>query len=412
MRNPLIYLLLMALPCPTLAFDDWAWSGFASVAGGKTNRDGLSFKNYDENWSFDADSVVGLHLQGDLLPHLSFTAQIVAQGYHANDTDQYQPEVDWLFLSYQWSPALRMRAGRMRTPHYLYSETINTGYSYPWVRPPTNVYTFFLTPFYNFDGIDLTWNGDLGPFELDIQIFAGAMDGEYAELDIKAEPVGGANLTLRGQQWLLRYGLIINSTDISSPGWHIYQDAYRQLALFTGDTLFNDIADAFEANDEPYAYHALAAQWEHRNWTLLAEGYYIDNRDDGFANTSTGGYASVLYHTGNWTPYITFGSYYNVLNEDAIQDLEDSYATYPAGTLGPQAELLRSGTLDAFRSFKSKQRSWTLGTRYDLFTNTAIKLEAEYSDFLAGTTGLMVPAPDARRPKDAVLVSFAIDVVF
>lgn len=411
-RNPLIYLIFITLPCHAVALENWGWSGFASVGAGKTNRDGMNFMNYDDHWSFDADSVVGLHFQGDLLPHLSFTGQLVAQGFHANDTDDYQPEVDWLFLGYQWTPTLRMRVGRMRTPHYLYSESVNTGYSYPWARPPSNVYTFFLTPFYNFDGIDFTWNGDLGHLELDIQVFAGVMDGEYDELEIQAEPVGGANLTLRGEQWLLRYGLIVNDTDIHSPGWQPYQAAFQQLASLTGDAVFEEAAGAFEAENEPYAYHALAGQWEEGNWTLIAEGYHISNRGDGFANTSKGWYTSIVYHIGNWSPYVTTGSYDNILNEDAIAALESSYATYPAGSLGLPAELLRTGTIEAFKSFRSKQRTWTVGTRYDVLPNTCIKAEVEYFDFQAGTTGLMIPSPGAKRPGDALLVSFVIDVVF
>lgn len=177
MRYLLICLLLTVLTTPAQALDDWDWSGFASVGGGKVNRDKLTFMDYDDDWSFDSDSVIGLQAQGKLFQHLSFTTQITAQGFHANDTDKYQPEIDWMFLSYQWSPSLRMRLGRMRTPHYLYSETVDAGYSYPWARPPAEVYTFFLSPLYNFDGIDLSWNTDVGDLELDIQIIAGSMGG-------------------------------------------------------------------------------------------------------------------------------------------------------------------------------------------------------------------------------------------
>ena len=412
MRNPLIYLLFLTLSYPASAFDDWTWSGFASIGGGKTNHDGLTFMDYDEDWSFDSDSVVGLHLQGDIAPQLSLTTQIVAQGFHANDTDKYQPEVDWLFLSYQWTPALRMRLGRMRTPHYLYSETVDAGYSYPWVRPPTEVYTFFLSPFYNFDGLDFDWNTDIGSLELEAQFFGGSMGGKYTDLEIKAEPFGGTNLTLRGEQWLLRYGIMLNYTDVHNQQWLSVQQQYEQLSQLTGNAVFSEVSEYFETNDQPYLYHAFSGQWDQESWTLLAEAYHISNNGKGFLNTSKGWYGSWFYHLEKWTPYLVYGYYFNLTNKEAISLLESTYDDFPAGSLGPEVELLRQGTIDGFNSFRSKQRSWTLGTRYDFHSNACVKAEVKYFEFLDGTTGLMIPKPGADRPENAILTSFTVDVVF
>lgn len=395
-----------------MSVEQWTWSGFGSLGGGQVNHDDLNFMAYDDDWSFDSDNVLGLQMQVNIAPQWSLTTQVVAQGFNANSNDDYEPEVDWLFVSYQWSPEIRLRLGRMRTPFYLYSDSVDAGYSYPWVRPPPEVYAFFLTPFNSFDGIDLNWNGDIQDLDLDLQLITGTEKGDYAGNQIKATAMVGTNITLRGKQWLLRYGLILNLLDIKNPDTKQIQLGFRQLADLTGDDLFNDAAYAFGADNEPYIYHAVGGQWDQANWTLLAEGFLIDNKGEGFSNNSKGWYLSWLYHIDRFTPYITNAWYINKFNVDIFSALENSFERYPLGSLGPEADLLRASTIKGFKEYFSEQRSWTFGTRYDFHSNACAKLEVSYFEFLDGTTGLMIPEPGAKRPDSAVLTSFTIDVVF
>lgn len=211
---------------------------------------------------------------------------------------------------------------------------------------------------------------------------------------------------------MLRYGFILNQTDVHNSDWDAFQQQYQTLADFTGDDRFDAISSYFSTEDQPYLYHALTGQWEQDTWSLLAEGYYISNTGDGFANTSKGWYASWFYHLGRWTPYVVRGYYSNVTNKDANALLQDTLIDYPLGSLGPDVDLLRLGTLDGFRNFRSKQRSWSLGTRFDFHPDACLKVEVEYFEFLDGTTGLMIPQIGSDRPSDAILTSFTIDVVF
>lgn len=409
--NILLAGLLLACCGPNVrATENWEWSGFASFGGGQINRDQLKFIDFDDDWSFNSDSVAGLHTQGDITEHWSLTAQVIAQGHHWDDTGDFHPELDWLFLSHALSPGLRLRLGRMRSPHYLFSETLDVGYSYPWVRPPVEVYTFFMSPFSNFDGMDLTWNTELGDADLDIQALAGTMDGEFLGLDIEVEPVAGANVTLRQGEWLLRYGVLLHRTDLTNAGSQAAADAFNQLAAI--DPQFEEVANSFEADNAWYQYHALGGQWDHGNWTLLGEAFEVIGPDEGFSTNASGWYLSWQYHFARLAPYITTGHYKNTLNEDQIQLLEDSFITYPPGSLGPAVDALRYGTIDAFRNFYSEQYSWTLGVRYELLANTSLKCEVQYFDFIGGSTGHMIPEPGAPRPDDALLTSFIVDVVF
>lgn len=410
MIRPLFACLLLGLSLPGHGATEWNWSGFASFGGGQLNRDDLHFIDYDNDWSVNSDTVAGLQLQANLTERWAFTTQIVAEGYYWDDTQDFTPQLDWLFLSHALRPDLRLRLGRMRSPHYLFSETLNVGYSYPWVRPPADVYAFVLAPFSTFDGLDLTWNTDLQGTELDIQILGGVNEGEFAGLDIDVTPLIGANLTLHRDTWLLRYGLLLHNSDIDNAGGRTGKAAMQQLAAI--DPLFTEVADAFTSKDDWYQYHALGGEWDLGNWTLLGEGFRIVSAGEGFSNDNRGWYLSVQYHWDRLSPYLVAGHYLNCLNEHEIALLENSFTTYPPGSLGPAVDQLRYGTLQRFRDFYAEERTWTLGLRFDALANLSIKGEIEYFDFIGGSTGHMIPSPGAARPNDAMLTSIIIDLVF
>lgn len=56
--------------------------------------------------------------------NLSVTGQLVARG----DTSEVKAE--WLYLSYQFNPNLRINVGRQRMPLFLYSDYMDVGYAY------------------------------------------------------------------------------------------------------------------------------------------------------------------------------------------------------------------------------------------------------------------------------------------
>ena len=128
----ILAVLLIALTTGTAWADDaWRLSGFASLGAGKIQDDELSYLGYDDEWSYKGDSVLGLQLSGDIAERLSFNIQALARGVNF-EGDEFKPELEWMFLRYQLNSNWRLRAGRMRTPHYLYSETLDVGYSYVW----------------------------------------------------------------------------------------------------------------------------------------------------------------------------------------------------------------------------------------------------------------------------------------
>lgn len=156
------------------AIADIQFNGFLSVGGGLIDTDKRDYEGFDDSLSFDTDTVFGLQTSSQLSDNLSATGQIVSRG-----SDGYEAEIEWAFLTYQMNDELQIRMGRLRAPFFSFSDFLEVGYAYPWIRPPVEVYGN--VPFngvagidaiytQNLDTWDLTWQGYLGRFRDDVDV--------------------------------------------------------------------------------------------------------------------------------------------------------------------------------------------------------------------------------------------------
>lgn len=402
---------------PSQAWSDWAVSGYASIGAGRLQDKNMEFQDYtSDEWNFEGDSALGLQLNLNLAERLSLTAQVVSRGHHWDDTEPFEPELDWLFLSYQLNDHWRTRFGRMRTPLFFYSETIDVGYSYVWARPPTDVYAPVTLPFSNFDGADLFYVSTLGEFDMDVQLLAGTMERSRDTVEITVEPLIGGNLSLHSDDVTLRYGLLMMNTSIQ-----IYQfeelSTLFYLAADLIDPMFTEIPRQFEANNNWYRFQSLAMRWKPGNFTAIGEAFDIRNIDDGYTNDTRGWYLSLQYSLDQVTPYIVAGWHKNKFAAGTLELLEETYNIWPEGQIVPfaqeQVNLLDSTRALIVREIEAnsfEQRTWTLGLRYDIHSNVALKAEWQYFDFASGSSQIVVRSPD--HPDHTSMTTFILDVVF
>jgi hypothetical protein len=401
----LLCAMLYAFHPALYAIDNFSFSGFGSLGMGKINRDDVKFMGYDDSWSFRSDTMLGLQAQADISDRWSATTQIVSRGFNFDDTSDFEPTLEWLFASYQVSPEARIRFGRMRTPLYLLSESLEVGYSYPWVRPPVDTYTFLLTSLSNFNGVDLSTNVDFGNSDLDIQVFAGASQGKYIDFDLDFYALFGANFKYHWNSLTLRYGVTIAKTDASSASLDPIIDAYQQFAAL--DPIFAELADSHSTEGAWFHYHGLGLQWDYGHWSLIAEQYATLGPNEDFSNDSYGGYISLSRQIGKFTPYAVIGYYKNVFSDDISTLITQSEAIIPPGNV-PQLDGLREIDQQVANQFDEDGRTYTLGLRYELFSQAALKLEVEYFD----SNALMSGENLNQKPDETVLTSIVIDVVF
>ncbi len=392
---------------------DWDVSGFASIGAGKINKNQLNFMEYTNEWSFESDSVLGV--QGILTPteRLSLTAQVVARGFSYNTDDEYQPEFEWLFASYDVTSDVRVRTGRLRTPHYLFSESLEVGYSYPWVRPPVDMYVFFLDPFSHFDGADINVQSTVGDIETEVKVFVGEMAGDFLGIDMEISRVVGFTAAARLDQLTLRYGVNLNRIDLSLPNGHLLIDGFAAAAALD-PTTFGGISENFYNDNDEFQYHGVGAQWEPGAWSITGEKYVLLGPSEGFSFDSRGWYLSVGRQFGHWMPYTVVGEYRTRIDSRIVYQIRDTYDVYPEGQGGifETLDRLRSAALFALLERNIGQRSNTLGIRWDFHSNAALKLEFQYFDFLSQSTGHMLPDNLDAKPSDALVTTLIMDVVF
>ena len=190
-----------------------------------------------EKLGFAANSLVGLQLTATINKNLAVIAQAVSSGDDTNGHTAYQMTTPWAFVRYNVNKGLQLELGRFRLPLFLYSDTQQVGYSYPWLYLPNEVYR--IVPFENMNGINLVSKSNLGKsgWTVSIQPFAGADKSQYDiwksptspdvasfnEDDIlgAAVSVGNNNFTLRGAyaQLELTGGLPTSSLQKSNPSF-------------------------------------------------------------------------------------------------------------------------------------------------------------------------------------------------
>lgn len=112
---------------------------------------GISGQTTD-SWRGDQLSKLGGQFSYGLSDQLTATVQTVAKP----EQDDWRLQLEWAYLAYAVNDQLTVRAGRLRPNAFMFSETLDVGYSYPWLRLPDEVYSQM--PISNYEGADVLYN--------------------------------------------------------------------------------------------------------------------------------------------------------------------------------------------------------------------------------------------------------------
>lgn len=408
---------LLLATTPAMAEVEWDFSGFASIGAGKLSNDTLEFMDYTgDEWSMDSDSALALQAIMQTGDRWSVTGQVLAKGFTFGEYSPYEPRLEWLFASYELTPELRVRGGRLRLPYFMYSESIEIGYSYPWVRPPIEMYANFLEPFANFDGVDLTLQKAIGEFDNEFKVFAGSAEAEYRGREVDVEKTTGLAALTRWNEFTFRYCYSWNRMSIYDPDPDIVaaMDGYRLAEQFAtaanipGAEIFGDIADTLRLDSKVYQYHGFGAQWEHGPWTVIAEKLATQGPGKQFSFENDGWYVTVAHQIDAWMPYVSVGEYRSEMDPKINRRILASYEVIGPGIAA--LDDLRTRTMASISDLSVYHRSTTLGIRYDFHSNAALKLEAEYFSFKS--TGQMLFDGSEEEPDHVIATSIVVDVVF
>jgi hypothetical protein len=149
-RSSEAFILVAMLVSPLGAYaasDDasasiFSFSAFGTLGVVRSSEDRADFTasplapdgpGFTDAWSTGVDSRLGAQVMARFTPQLSAMLQVISEQRY-NDT--YTPHVEWANITYQPTPELSLRVGRIVLPTFLISDSRKVGYANPWVRPP------------------------------------------------------------------------------------------------------------------------------------------------------------------------------------------------------------------------------------------------------------------------------------
>lgn len=337
------------------------------AAGNKLNYRGAL---EPDAWDNKRLSRAGLQVNARINDEAEAVVQLLARG-----SDDFAVEAQWAYLAYNVRPDITVRAGRLVLPFYLHSQYLNVGYAYPWVELPTEVYDTI--PADTMEGIDATWNINTGSINHKLNVFWGSLETELNGALFESDHQRGINLRSTLGNWTswLGYATTLISVDLS--------------AINPAFVPFNP--------DRAYA-HFIGTGLQYDNGSLVLMGEATELKISAPANwfpRLPAGYLMAGYRFGKLMPHVTWAYGY----------AEDS------ADVGPGAEPL-------YKTFASRQKSWTVGARYELASGIALKADAShYYDFSnneVSTQGVFTGpdpsgAPDNSNP---MVIRLAVDAVF
>jgi hypothetical protein len=350
---------------------------------------------YSHTWSKNVDSLLGGQVTANFTPELSAVLQLIAE---QNYDHSYRPHVEWANIKYQLTPEFSVRAGRTVLPTLLLSDTRKVAYTYPWVRPPLEVYR--LAPITASDGVDASYQMRVGDITSTLQAHVGKSDNQLPDNagDIKARHSWG--LAYTGEYHAATLHIGYESTHLTLDSVKPIFNAFRQFGP-EGIAL----ANKYDVDNKALSVITVGARYDPGQWFVMGEvGHLVTHS---FFGKATGWYASSGYRLGKFTPYITYGQ----AKADNLSDPGLNLSALPPSLAGPAASL--NAVLNSLLSTKPVQNTLSIGGRWDFMTNAALKLQYDHTDIGTGSSGVLSNLQLGFQPGGKVNVfSATIDFVF
>lgn len=292
----------------------------------------------NDSWRGDQLSKFGAQLTYGVTDTVGLTLQTTAKAYG----DEWKANLEWAYLSWQSTDNLMMRFGRLRTPVYMYSESIDVGFSYPWLRLPDEVYS--QVQLSNYEGADIVYNLPLSFATLSFQLAGGiAKNRDYyiydEEFDIDYDNVFGSSVSLATNDFgTFRVGYVEADIDTDISG--SFTDIFGNPGTATLLSLDKDKGK----------FTSIGYQYDNGTWLTANEWTSRVIENDG-SNSTDSFYLMGGRRFGDFLAHVTYAQ----LDED-----------------------------------EGRQSSWTLGLNYNILPTVVLKGEYKRVDTTGGYDGVFV----------------------
>lgn len=349
------------------------FNGFFSTGVARASND-AGFAGITEETNVSDLSLLALQGTFDVTDKSQAVLQLVGRG-----ADDWEPEIEWAYLSHRPTNNLQLRAGKMRIPFFMYSDSLEVGYSQPWARSPQSVYGPIAITSYV--GGDATYNFNFDNSSLTANVFTGFTDEDGNSGDVQFRNIAGLNLTWTDYLWTFRGIAATAETSI---------DATRlgRLAESYGATLPEGTTEL--ASGDRGNFYGIGASYDDGQWQIISEITRVEV-DGKFPDTDSA-YLSVGHRFGSWTPYLAVGW---VESKDENERTGNFLPGVPESILNYQRE------------------EYSIGTRWDITPGVAIKADVTHVRGLEkGFGNLNTPYMLSNTPNSTNVFTLKIDSAF
>ncbi len=365
-------------------------NGFASFVAGQTLGEDESYLGYNNDLSFSNESIFALQATADLGDGLSATAQIVAEG-----SEGFNTEFAWAYLSYELSDYTTFRAGRLRLPFYLYSDFLDVGFAYPWVRPSNAMYNL---PFSNYDGVSLLHNKLLGDWDFTFNFLAGELQDTFFE---ESSPTEGQLTNFFGlattfsYNWFSGYVTYI-AGEVTIPVAGV--EGFADLATALGTPA--DVANTLRMDGDTGWFFGTGFNIDYDKWSIIAEYSKYKVEDSVLESADEASYISIGYRVKEGImPFVLFENFETPESEDILTRFP-SATIPPIGTPydGVPLNFAAKGLVDQIN--RDEYTAMSVGVRYDFHPSAVFKIQYTSKD------------NKLSDAEDADAIAIAVDIVF
>jgi hypothetical protein len=429
MKKPLVLTAIAALcgslcALPALAIDA-TWSGFATFGYAQSNSDYGYQRFIDRDGSFKIDTVVAGQVDVRFSPAWSATLQVKAAPAENSDT-RWDVKPSWAFVAWRPNNDWLLRAGKLRLPLYLYSESLDVGVSHDMVRLPYEMYS--IAPTNDFYGGTVSRMFSVGERDISLDAYAGQVGGAarlwtrdgvppqikpgaiFTRFDVK---VVGLVLTARDPSLTWRLG--VHATETSESSGDPIPTRFPFVALGPGVGYYQVSKSlpgpGIESNSSVHNLLLTAgAEWQiGQGWKVAGEFVSMNQFDTDIGSDSIAGYLALFKKMGNFTPYVS------VAGQLSGSELRNWSQRLRKPTLPDQlpgaAAINAAQRLAGENLYAFDQHSVAVGMSYAVTSNS--KLKAEWMQTRVGEISTHFDTPvgkaDARgRKVNTLSVNFSI----
>jgi len=343
-----------------------------------------SIYNYNGKIDLQEPAILGLNARVDINDKYSFVLQVTGTG-----NEEFSADYEWAFFEYRLDDNWDFRFGRLRIPLFMFSDTLEVGYTYPWVTPPAEIYQ--LVNFTSYSGAEMVYENNILGQDLRASLYYGSfaktdtaagVTGTFSVRQILAGYINFGNQDIQARAGYIEALLL---SVVPTPGLTSIIEAYT--------TIYGapDVLPGYEFNNARAHFADVGITIDKNNWLFLAEVVQQGTNTPQF-KTVRGWYTTLGYSIcGDWLPYVGFAE---------MKTLDKTSRLY-GGPLGAAINPLVS-------LINTDQKTITMGLRWDVFTNTDFKLQVERIDPVHGTPGLYSVNPHQAD----YLIRGTVDMVF